>query len=380
MAAWQRELLELAFRSACKFPMEPHHKNRSRAQMVAVEACFQLGQPELALGFANDVRDWRRGGIYADYAFCVGKRGDADGARRLIALAEGVAAGERASASSQEWRRDLIAIKVARAWSALGERDKAAAAVAAVEETSLQAVDADVAATAAERISLLPPEQAGAEFAAIDSAFLTQSLGQQGLSVELLVRLHERFFADAVLRAAIERRFTELFDKLMPNLRLGALARLARTNVHNGDLARGKELVKSFRSIMEAHRWRTEDRLPQLAELIELTFLVGDADRARADAKAALAEWHTQREGVVDIFRAEALRPLALAFYAIGDAPQGALVLELAIEEGQENPNSRPRCDDLVDTAVALCVRGIEPSAKAMQRLREISGALGEPW
>ena len=379
-AAWQRELLELAFRSACKFPLEPHHKNRSRAQMVAVDACFRLGQPELALGFANDVRDWHRGSIYADYAFAVGQRGDADGARRHIVLAEQVAAGERENASGQEWRRDLIAMKVARAWSALGERDKAAAAVAGVEDTSLHAVDTDQAETAAERVRLLADDQAGKELAAIDAAFPTQSLGQQRMSVEVLVRLHERFFADQAIRTAVEQRFTERFDKLMPTLRLAAIARLARTDVANGDVARGKELVKVFRTIVENHRWRTEDRLPEIAVLVELTFLVGDADRARADAAAALADWHAQRESVVDIFRAEALRPLALAFFAIGDPQQGEAVLALAVEEGQENPNSRPRCDDLVDTAVALCLRGIAPSAKQVERMREISGALGEPW
>ena len=380
LAPWQRELLQLAFTAACKFPLDPHHKSRSRAQMVAVDACFELQQPQLAAGFANEIRDWQRGSIYADYAWHLGQRGDVDAARRYIGLAEQVAASERENPTAQEWRRDRIAVKIARAWSALGDRERAAAAVAGVEESSLHAVDAEQAVAAAERVRLLAADQAGAELAAIDAAFPTQSLGQQRMSIEVLVRLHERFFAEAALRAAVEQRFTERFDKLLPNLRLEAIARLARTDVKFTEVARAKELVRAFRSIVEGHRWRVEDRLPQIAVLIELTHLVGDVDRARADAAAALADWHTQRDSIVDVFRAETLRPLALAFFAIGDASNGEAVLTLAIEEGQENPNSRPRCDDLVDTAVALCVRGIEPSAQALQRLREISGALGEPW
>src|SRR5262245_46132888 len=44
----QRDLLQLAFDAASSFPLDPHTRNRSRAQDEVVAACFELGQPDLA--------------------------------------------------------------------------------------------------------------------------------------------------------------------------------------------------------------------------------------------------------------------------------------------------------------------------------------------
>ena len=55
-------------------------------------------------------------------------------------------------------------------------------------------------------------------------------------------------------------------------------------------------------------------------------------------------------------------------------------LLAQVIEEGMENPNSRPRCDDLVETLVAMAKAGIEPRPALTQRIREIVAGLGEPW
>jgi hypothetical protein len=64
----------------------------------------------------------------------------------------------------------------------------------------------------------------------------------------------------------------------------------------------------------------------------------------------------------------------------MGDVALAEGLLAQAIEEGMENPNSRPRCDDLVDTLVALAKRRIEPSAAIWTRIREIVAGLGDPW
>jgi hypothetical protein len=102
--------------------------------------------------------------------------------------------------------------------------------------------------------------------------------------------------------------------------------------------------------------------------------------RARAELEAALRSWHEERDAIVDIYRAGTLRPLAFACYTIGDPEQAEQLLALALEEGQVNPNSRPRCDDLVATCVALATRGIDPAPATWERLREIRRGLGNPW
>lgn len=380
LTASQRELLQLAFDAASRFPLQPHGKNRSRAQDVVVVAAFELGAPELAVALGAKIADWRRGCAYADFAWAMAQRGETARARDYVKLAEGVVREERDDPSAQEWRGDLIQLKIARAFSALGDVDAAAKASGAIDQSSTHAVDAGWNATAAERVATMTAERAPAEFAALDQGFATMSLGQQAATMTLVARMHEKFFADATLRRACEERVAVTWDKTMPTLRLDALATMVRSCHAKADGGRAAELLTAMRAIVEGHRWRSEDRMPQAARLIELANLLGQSDRARADAEAALKAYQDERDGVVDIYRAETLRPLALAWFALGDRERGEGLFALAVEEGMENPNSRPRCDDLVDACVDLARRGIEPSPKTWARLREIQQGLGEPW
>jgi hypothetical protein len=377
---FQLELLRIAFAAASKFPLDPHHKNRSRAQEVAVAAAFELDQPELAIELAAGIRDWRRGCAHADYAWVMATRGRRPEAEQHLKLALQVQQGEREDLNGQEWRGDMIALKMSRAYAALGDSEQAAAAAAAIDVATTHAVDASWAQTAAERVRLLAPEHASKELAELDLGFPTMTLGQQGTALALMARLHERFFADAALRAELEQRLTVRYDKVMPSLRLDALATMVRTSVAHGERDGARALVAAARGIVTNHRWRAEDRLPQVARLCELQFLVGDADRAKVEAEQALGEWHREREQIIDIFRAESLRPLALAWHTMGEPDLARDLLAQVLEEGMENPNSRPRCDDLVDTLVAMAVRGIDPTASLWPRIREIVAGLGEPW
>ena len=380
LAAWQRELLQLAFDAASRFPMQPHRKNRGRAQDVVVAACFELRQPELALAFGERIGDWRRGCALADYAWQQARAGRRDGLADVLARATKEIEVARAEPAAQEWRGDMIALKVARAWTALGEPERAAEVATGIDATSANAVDSSWASAVADRVERIAPEHAGAELAAIDADFPTMTIGQQAAAGELLARLHERFFADAVLRAAIEKRPAALWDKFTPTLRLQVLDRLIRTNVAHGEVAAAKALLATVRTIVAGHVWRAEDELPQLAALVELAVLCGDHDRARQDGEAARLRYHEVREQIVNIYRARALRPLALAWFTLGERTAAAELLTLVLEEGMENPNSRPRCDDLVDTCVALVVRGVEPGAEQLARIREIAAGLGDPW
>jgi hypothetical protein len=380
LATWRRELLELAFDAASAFPLDPHRKNRGRAQQVVVKACFALEQPDLAVAYGGRIADWRRGCAYADYAFRLAARGDAVKAREYITLAEGVAKEEGSQVAAQEWRVDLIALKIARAHAVLGDGDAATKAAAGIDSASANAVDDDWAATAAERARLVAAADVPKELAAIDTAFATMSIGQQHIAMATLARLYERCFADAEVRAFCEERILTQWATVMPALRLDALERLVRICVAHGELGAAKTLLGAMRTIVAGHTWRSEDRLPQQSRLIELTVACGEIERARAEAEQALVAWHTERDGIVDIWRARALRPLALAWHTLGEAEKCQELLALVLEESLENPNSRPRCDDFVDTCTALVSRGIEPSAATWTRLREIRKGLGDPW
>ncbi|MBL8754437.1 MAG: hypothetical protein JNK15_14130 [Planctomycetes bacterium] len=376
----QAELLQIAFDAASAFPIDPHGKNRSRAQEVVVVACFELGQPDLALGYGTRIADWRRGIAYADYAFGMARRGDAQRAREYIALAQGVIAEEKAVPESQAWRSDLIALKCARAFARLGDDAAATTAAAGIDAASAHAVDGGWADTAADRVERITEQGVAAELAAIDEAFPAMSIGQQSVALATLARVHAKFFSDATTRRFCEERVAERWVKLMPGLRLEALATMVQTCFDRKEIEAGRKLLAVMREIVAAHTWRPEDKAPWTGRLVELTFAGGETERAKADADAALAAWHRDREQVVNIWRAETLRPLALAFHALGDTTRCDELLGLVLEESLENPNSRPRCDDLVDTCVDLARRAIVPSAAVLDRIREIQRGLKAPW
>jgi len=380
LADWQRNLLQIAYDAASRFPLVPHKKNRGRAQEVVVAACFELGQPELAKGFGEGIVDWRRGVALADYAYYQAKHGVRTGLEPVLAAAAKVVDEERKDPNSQQWRSDLVSLKIARAWAALGDTERAAKASRGIDPASANAVDEQWASSVAERADMIPADQAGAELAKLDATFADMSLGQQASAGALLVRLHQRFFADATLRAELEKRPVVLWHKLVPQVRFDLVTRLLRTNLAYGQKERAVELLAVLRQGVQGHQWRAEDELPWLARLCELAYEVGDADRAKADAAQALARYHAVRDEIVDIYRAKALRPLMLAFHRLGDPTSAADLLALVLEEGMENPNSRPRCDDLVDTCVALVVAGFEPPPAQLARIREIAQGLADPW
>src|SRR4029434_4824877 len=97
------ELLDLALASASKMPLDPHIKNRSRAQEAVVDACLQLAQPARALSGIQDIANWRRGTGYADYALYCAQYGRADDAQHALELAQQVA-DRPADADSQDWQ------------------------------------------------------------------------------------------------------------------------------------------------------------------------------------------------------------------------------------------------------------------------------------
>ncbi len=380
LAPFQTELLHLAFRAASAFPLDPHRKNRSRAQEVVVAACFALDQPQLALAFAHDVADWRRGCAYADYAWHCARRGELAQARTWIERTEAFTKELQDDPTAQEWRRDLIAMKTARALAALGDVDGAGKIAATIDAASSHAVDADWAQTAAERARLVPADKVGEELAAMHAAFPGLSLGQQHTEFATLVRLHERFFAVAEARTTIEDRLVNVYTKVPPAIRLEALGELATTCLAHDDQASALRLLAVAREITATRTWRPDDQVPQLAHLAGLRGRAGEMDQARLDAEAALAIYHRDRDKIVDVYRAETVRPLALAWHTLGEAVIADDLFALALEEGMVNPNSRPRTDDLVDTCVAMATHRIAPSARLLARMQEVVAGLGNPW
>jgi hypothetical protein len=163
-------------------------------------------------------------------------------------------------------------------------------------------------------------------------------------------------------------------------IRVELLIALAGFALDHGDQGKALELVSEARAVLDGGRWRLEDRVALLATLAELRSRSGDAQRARADADAARSLFAAEREKIVNIYRARALRPLAEAYRAMDDVAAALTVYKQAVEEGVANPNSRPRAEDLSATCTSLAVHGVEPDAELWTRIRQICAGLGQPW
>ena len=115
-------------------------------------------------------------------------------------------------------------------------------------------------------------------------------------------------------------------------------------------------------------------------KIIEMRWRAGDESRARVDAEDLRRRYETQRERIVNIYRAEALHPLAEAYETMGDRITALAVYRRALEEGVVNPNSRPRAEDLAATCCSMAVHGVEPDEVVWTRIMEIAQGLGSPW
>jgi hypothetical protein len=64
----------------------------------------------------------------------------------------------------------------------------------------------------------------------------------------------------------------------------------------------------------------------------------------------------------------------------MGDEARALSFWMQAAEAGVENPNSRPRADDLAATCMSMVKAKVAPDEKLWLRLRAIASGLGEPW
>ena len=132
-------------------------------------------------------------------------------------------------------------------------------------------------------------------------------------------------------------------------------------------------------TIAEARDWRVSMpyRYQYMARLAEARHKAGDTDTAKTKLDQALAYYDKHRERMSSVRYANALRPLAEAYHAIGAQAKARQVYGRAIEEGSINPNRRPVVLDLGQTCVSLALHNVKPDQALWQALRDVKAELG---
>ncbi|QII13850.1 hypothetical protein KsCSTR_44710 [Candidatus Kuenenia stuttgartiensis] len=367
LAAYQRELLVLAFETASAIPVKPHIKDRSRMQEKAAAACLELNQPFLAIGFIEHIDNWRRGSGYGDVAFYCAKNGYTDEALQYIDLAD------HASSSAEEWRKEHIKVKIANAYLMLGEPEKSAQYASGVEN----AVSGKVAGV---RVMIAGEDHFEEQMDALDAWIESGNYDAIINALEACAKLFNRFYENKGWRMLAEEKLKASWEVLPVFKRIDLLMGLAGFALDHADQPKTLELVNETQSIIDSAQWRPEHYVSLMSRVSRLRYLAGDRQKAMADAGDILNFYNLQKEKIITIYRAGALLPLAEAYQAMGNTEEALQIYAMAIQEGVENPNSRPRAEDLSAACLSMALHGVEPDVELWGRIRGIKEGLGDPW
>ncbi len=363
----QSKLLSLAFDTATAIPLEPHHKDRARAQEGVAMACIQVDQPARAAEYARKIGNWRRGVAMGELAFHMASQGEKGLAESYLEDASRVAAHEKG------WRKDRIRVRIARTRTLLGQLDQAREQMGTAEDLEKPRL----VSAAEEKLS---DEQFDAKLKELNGWVAKGDYDITRAAVDSMVEILEREYSTASRRKQLVSAITEACRKMPVFVRVDMLLRMVSIGVEHGDRGGAMDLVNQAQEYVDGATWPMRHGMKVKARVAGARFLAGDEKRARRDLDALLDEYRKERQKIVNIYRAESLRPLAEAYQAMGDRSAALEVYKLAVEEGVVNPNSRPRAIDLSATCCSMAVHGVIPDAELWARMQEIRGGLSDPW
>ena len=371
--AWQLRLLDLAYGAASAMPLEPHVKNRSRAQERVVAAALELELWATAERYADGIANWRRGACYADLAYALLATEHGGHVLRVMDRAVGIWK-EMPVTEAQGWRRDRIGTKVARLMVAVGD-------VGAAKSFSEGADESELGRVFSELATRMEPEQLEVFLAETEEVVRVGVFEVVSAQLAIAAELHARFFDDAEARARLEATIRGSWDNLPVQLRLELMQTLCGNAVQHGDLEEARRLLDDTQELHDGFTWRfARYELPNLAALASLRHDAGQTDLAVALVDRAEARFDADEEEIVNIYRAGALRGLAEAAARLGDRDRALALYARTLELGQVNPNSRPRADDLADTLASMARHGVAPTPELLARVVALHDGLGSPW
>lgn len=369
----QSELLQIAFDASSKMPLNPHLKNRARGQAIAVEAAIELEQFQTAYDWAHEIPNWRRGAAYADLAMARLQLDPAADVQPLLDEALEVADGPAAETVDQEWRRDRVRAKVAAAYIVMGEVERAATLAQGIEPSERRYFEGANA-------QALDAEQAAAQLDAFPELIQSASFEQAESLLRGLALLYEGHYADEGLRERAHALMKEWWTPVPMLVRVELTLDMARAAQDAGNGDHALALLDEARAMTGEMELSPDMYIQLLAEIATVRAEAGDRARALEGLDAAFDLFVAEHSKITNMFRGRALRPVIEGYLIAGATDQAELVLTRCLEEGVENPNSRPRAWDLTETCSLLARHGFEPSEEAWDRIRSIFEELGDPW
>lgn len=382
------QMLELAFDGVSRMPLDPHIRNRARAQEKIVDAALELKQPELAARYAGAIPNWRQAVAYADIAQWYARHAESESAERYLGNAERIlqlaqdvqegrlfATGDKQSLleSMQEWRLDRVKAHVAQAYLALGNERKATEITSGISEDEAARVLA-FQASASDPASY---EKIFAALSAIAGSEHFESAKGALLGFSALYALH---YDDAEKRGQLREAIDAHRHDMPRFLQIEILTALAQTAGDHADWTNCNTIIHQADALLEEAAFLPRMYFPMKARIIALIHKSGEPDPATEELDALIGKYDAGRDAIIDIYRAAIVCRMAEASVATGRTAQAVGLYLRAADEGRVNPNSRPRADDLNEICCSMALHGVEPSAELLLKLRTMNSELGAPW
>ncbi len=365
---YQKELLNFAFETTAMIPVKPHIKDRCRALQKVVETALELNQAKRALEYIGAINNWRKGECYAGLAFYCAERGYNANALRFIKLADAI------SEDAEDWRKDRITAKTS----------ETRAIISKPELTGLLATSSGEAGKGlftVERASIVNEEDLFFDqILHLDNLLESGNFDMVRNSLKGHTALFNNYYENDDFRNLIEEKIKFSWNKMPVFIRFELLLDLAGIALDHQDYAKAFELVNEAQLYIDTAKWSPEYKIKFESELIAKRFLSGDKSRARTDARALRSYYNFQRVKIVNIYRAGTLRPLAEVYHLMGDTGTALSLYKQTIAEGIENPNSRPRAEDLASTCLSMALHGAKPDNELWIRIGQIKNTLSNPW
>lgn len=365
--AWRDALLDTAMRTASTFPEKAHARVKSRLQRDVAETAIATGRTGAAIRYADAITDWRADEVRALAAQALAAAGRRAEAEACLAKAvDGVP-------RSQDWMRDQLNAEIGVACAALGQIEQARRFAAAAPPELTGKVEARI-------VEVCPTQDLDQESEAFDRAIATGSLDivRSGIDGQFAIwardprqTAHGRH-AEAAIRGGLRGLPVDL--QIRTHLRLAEhLARAGRTDDarREMDQAAGMFAATDLDSELSA---------PLLRDLVDGHSRFGDATAARELVQRALDKYPQLSLRLADIDRADYLRCLAEAQVLLGDRDAALRTWDQALEAGRQNPNARPRAEDLCRTCLSMTRSGVEPTPAMKTTIAQIAGGLKSPW
>ncbi len=384
--ASEEQVLQNAFDGASKMPLNPHVKNRSRAQLQLVNAALAVKRADLARSYADEIVNWQKLVAYAQIAECWIDNREAVKAEGLVSEIEKfcllakeyhsedllVKPADPLLESLADWRLEkvhalLIGLKY-KLGKTVSEKD-----FGLTDEIGLAQIQSAQVSACADQ----PFEQTFKElsFLALNPNIEIAKIGLFELS---------DLFDSHYSNKEQQEKILHVVDTAITNLpvvwRFDVKIKFADTHIENEQYSSALEILNELNAMVDSIDLQPRFLIPYKTALAERFFKAGQQETARAAVLEMENLYDEKRDFIVNIDRAALLCRLAESRLALGDKQEADALWIRAVKEGVINPNSRPRVDALCEISSSIVAHNAAPSEDLIFQLNKMNSDLGRPW